>query len=98
MKIPERPRAGPDQHAMRQTTLTLSEIGLIAVTRGLLGAGAALLLGSQAGEKKRRALGWSLFAAGAASTIPLAMMVMRHREPVPARARVKPTASPAIKT
>jgi hypothetical protein len=51
-------------------------IGLIAATRGLLGAGAALLFLSHLRRSKRRKLGWILFLTGALSTIPLGYKVL----------------------
>jgi hypothetical protein len=56
---------------MKQKTFPVPLIGLIAVTRAMLGAGAALLFLSDLQPKKRRKLGWALFLTGALSTIPL---------------------------
>ena len=53
---------------MREAELTLSEIGLIAVTRGMLGAGIALLLGELIPENQRKTVGWTLAAIGAITT------------------------------
>ena len=64
---------------MRKTELTLPEIALIGGTRGMLGAGVALLLADNLGRSQRRAIGWTLFLLGAASTIPLAMNVFSKR-------------------
>ncbi len=63
---------------MKKHELTIPEIGLIAGTRGMLGAGLALLLGDQMTARHRRNVGWTLFAIGAASTIPLVRHVMRN--------------------
>jgi hypothetical protein len=60
-------------------TLTVPEIAIIAATRGALGFGAGLLLADKFRRAKRRALGWSLFLSGVASTIPIAMHVFRKR-------------------
>src|SRR5512143_2971957 len=62
---------------MKQVHLTLPEIGLIAGTRGMLGAGIALLLGSRLDESRRKQVGWGLVAAGALSTVPLIVMAIR---------------------
>jgi hypothetical protein len=62
---------------MRQTTLSLPEVGIIAATRGMAGAGAALLLAHKLPENKRRAIGWPLFLIGALSTVPLVIDVIR---------------------
>lgn len=61
-------------------TLTIPQIGIIAGTRGALGFGAGLLLADKIRGAKRKALGWSLFLAGVASTIPIAMHVFRKKE------------------
>lgn len=52
-------------------------IGVVAGTRGMLGAGAALLFLSEMKRNKRRKLGWFLFLTGALSTIPLAYRIFR---------------------
>ena len=65
---------------MIKAELTLSEIGLIAVTRGLLGAGIALLLGDKLTAEQRKAIGWTLVGVGALTTIPLAFEVLSKRQ------------------
>ena len=60
---------------MKKRKLTLSEIALIASTRGMLGAGIGLLLSSKLNKNQRRAAGWTLVAVGAITTIPLAMNI-----------------------
>jgi ABC-type cobalamin transport system permease subunit len=65
-----------ENHAMREAELTLPEIGLIAVTRGMLGAGVALLLGDLLPENQRKTVGWTLAAIGAITTIPLSLTVL----------------------
>lgn len=64
---------------MKTTSLTLPELGLIAGTRGMLGAGVALLLANKLSESERKAVGWTLFLVGAISTIPLAIEVFSKR-------------------
>jgi len=64
---------------MLTTQLRLPELGLIAGTRGMLGAGVALLLADKLNDQQRRGIGWTLLAIGAVSTIPLAMMVFGRR-------------------
>jgi hypothetical protein len=56
------------------------EIAIIAVTRGALGFGAGLLLANKFEQAKRKTLGWSLFLAGVASTIPIAFHLFRRKE------------------
>ncbi len=65
---------------MRKAELTLPEIALIGGTRGLLGAGVALLLSDRLNRSQRKALGWALFLVGAISTIPLAVEVLSKRQ------------------
>ena len=61
--------------------ITFPQIALIGATRGLLGAGAGLLLADRFARKKRRTIGWTLLAFGAISTIPLLIDVLRKRRP-----------------
>ena len=63
---------------MMTTELRLPEIGLIAGTRGLLGAGIGLLLG-RLSDVQRRDIGWTLVAIGVLTTLPLALMVFDRR-------------------
>ncbi|HKQ09243.1 MAG TPA: hypothetical protein VJ464_29240 [Blastocatellia bacterium] len=65
---------------MKERRLTLPEIGLIAGTRGALGAGIALLLADRLNDDQRKAVGWTLFLVGAISTIPLAINVLGRSE------------------
>jgi uncharacterized membrane protein YfcA len=60
---------------MRETRLTFPELGLIAATRGLIGAGIGFLLAERIPESPRKMLGWTLLSIGALSTIPLALTV-----------------------
>ena len=60
---------------MRETRITLPELGLIAGTRAALGAGLGLLLSDRLTESQRRAIGWTLVMVGTISTIPLAFEV-----------------------
>ena len=64
---------------MRSVRLKMPELALIAGTRGMMGAGAGLLLGSRLSRHKRKAVGWTLFLAGALSTIPLASRIFKTR-------------------
>ena len=65
---------------MKKAKLTLPEIALIAATRGMLGAGAGLLLADKLNEDQRKAIGWTLLLVGAVSTIPLAIEVLSKRQ------------------
>ncbi|MEO7971553.1 MAG: hypothetical protein ABI698_09665 [bacterium] len=64
---------------MRKTTLTIPEMALIGATRGALGAGIALILADKLDRKQRRAVGWTLFLIGVATTIPLAFVVLGNK-------------------
>jgi hypothetical protein len=65
---------------MKKVELTLPEIALIAGTRGMIGAGAGLLLADKLNDEQRRVIGWSLLIIGAISTIPLAIEVLSKRQ------------------
>ena len=69
---------------VKKRKLTLSEIALIASTRGMLGAGIGLLLSSKLGKDQRRAVGWTLVAVGAITTIPLAINIFGQKGKSPA--------------
>jgi hypothetical protein len=64
---------------MKTIRLTFPELGLIAVTRGILGAGIALLLAERLSLDQRKAVGWTLFLMGALTTIPLGIEVLGKR-------------------
>jgi hypothetical protein len=64
-------------------SLSVPEIALIAATRGALGFGVGLLLADKFNRGKRKALGWSLFLSGLASTIPIAMHVFHKKDVTP---------------
>jgi hypothetical protein len=49
---------------MRQTRVTLPELGLIGGTRAALGAGIGLLLADHLTGEQRKAVGWTLFLVG----------------------------------
>src|SRR6186713_1177990 len=79
------PCATPERtRAMITTELRLPELGLIAGTRGLLGAGVGLLLAARLSDAQRRDIGWTLVAIGVLTTLPLALMVFDRR-------RLRPT-------
>ena len=65
-----------------QRTLDLSvpELAFVAATRGMAGAGIGLLASSYLSLPTRKAVGWTLLAIGALTTIPIAVAVYaRHR-------------------
>ncbi|MBI1848962.1 MAG: hypothetical protein HYR85_01320 [Planctomycetes bacterium] len=64
---------------MRTRQVSLPELGMIAGTRAALGAGVGLLIADRFSPETRRAVGWTLFAVGVISTIPLvAEVVLRE--------------------
>ena len=66
---------------MKALELPLPLLASVAVTRGLLGMGAGLLLAPALSDNRRRTIGWTLLAVGILSTIPLAADVLsRNRE------------------
>ena len=67
---------------MKTYPVTAPEIGIVAATRGMAGAGAGLLLAGFLRPDTRRTLGWTLLAVGALTTIPIAMALFATREPL----------------
>lgn len=65
---------------MKQVSLTIPEIGLIAGTRAAGGAGLALLLSNRLNPEQRRAIGWTLLAVGFITTLPLVALVLGRRQ------------------
>jgi hypothetical protein len=65
---------------MKETTLTIPELGLIAGTRVALGAGIGFLLADKLSGEQRRAAGIVLLLVGAISTIPLLLEVLGKSE------------------
>lgn len=75
-----------------KTEITLPDLGLLAMTRGMLGAGLGLLAAGRLSNGARRPLGWMLVVAGVLTTIPLAVQVLGNLEEEPKHKplRVKP--------
>ena len=65
---------------MKPHEVTVPQIGLIAGTRAMLGAGIALLLSEKLTTEQRRAIGWTLVAVGALTTIPLVLQLFSELE------------------
>jgi hypothetical protein len=68
---------------MKPLVISKPELAMVASTRGLMGAGIALLVGDHLRPDQRKAAGWALFLVGALSTIPLAMEVLGRRSSAP---------------
>ena len=62
---------------MKSVTLDVPVLGFVIGTRAALAAGIALLVSHRLGVDRRRALGLTLVAIGAATTIPAALAVVR---------------------
>jgi hypothetical protein len=65
-----------EEVSMKERTLTMPEIMLIAGTRIALGTGIGLLLADKLNEDHRRGAGWALLAVGVLTTIPLVINVL----------------------
>jgi len=59
--------------------MTVPELALIAGTRAILGIGLGLLLADRLNLDQRKAVGWTMFAIGAISTIPLGIEIFGER-------------------
>jgi hypothetical protein len=64
---------------MKNLVLTLPTLGFIVSTRAALAFGVGLLAANRISEPRRRAIGSTLVAIGAVTTIPAVMSVVRHR-------------------
>ena len=62
---------------MRSVLLDLPTLGFIVSTRAALGVGVGLLVSERLPAPRRRAIGATLIAIGAATTVPAAMSVIR---------------------
>jgi hypothetical protein len=69
---------------VRERSITLPELGLIAGTRAALGAGVGLLLADRLDPGRRKAVGWTLLLVGVITTIPLALEVLWNDRLAPA--------------
>jgi hypothetical protein len=79
---------------MRETRLTLPELGLVAGTRAAAGVGIGLLLADRLSPEQRKAVGWTLLLVGALTTIPLAMEVLGHSRSVTRTQREETASKP----
>ena len=69
---------------MITSEIRLPELAVVAVTRGLLGAGIGLLLANRLSEPQRKSIGRTLVAIGVLTTPPLAMLLLGRRHRLPA--------------
>ena len=56
---------------MKERSLTIPKIGLIAGTRVALGVGIGFLISDRLNKHKRKAVGWALFGVGVLTTVPI---------------------------
>jgi hypothetical protein len=66
--------------AVKTYNVSVPEIGIVAMTRGMAGAGIGLIASNYLRPETRRAVGWTLFAVGALTTIPIVMALFGKRE------------------
>jgi len=71
---------------MKKLELTIPEFALVVGTRAMIGAGIGMLVADRVNEDKRKAIGWTLFAIGAISTIPLMFEVLGKKHGTPEEA------------
>src|SRR5262249_60469030 len=71
--------ANRQEIVMKTVDVSVPELVLVAGTRAMLGAGVGLLAADRLEQNQRRAIGWTLFAIGAISTIPLALEIFGRR-------------------
>ncbi|MEP6484842.1 MAG: hypothetical protein ABJB01_10355 [Rudaea sp.] len=76
-----------------KTEISLPELGLVGMTRGMLGIGIGLLAANRL-HGARKPLGLALVAVGLLTTVPLLLDVLEGLEekPAPRRKRAKRTA------
>ena len=63
---------------MKSVLLNLPTLGFIVSTRAALGVGIGLLMSERVPVQRRRAIGATLIAIGAATTVPAAIAVIRN--------------------
>ena len=61
---------------MKPVTLHKPDLALIALTRGILGAGIGLVLGGKLAADQRKAVGWASVGVGVVTTFPLIAEVL----------------------
>jgi hypothetical protein len=67
---------------MKSYSVTAPELALVALTRGMLGAGIGYVTASRLSDAQRRAVGRTLMLVGAMTTIPLVMELFKQKAPV----------------
>lgn len=70
---------------VNEKQLNTSEIVLLAMTRGMLGAGIGLLAAGKLSDEQRTAVGRTLLLVGAATTLPLAWRIFGQPAAIPSQ-------------
>jgi hypothetical protein len=70
---------------INERRVNVTDIMMIAATRGMMGAGIGLLAAGRLTDEQRVAVGKTLLLVGAVTTIPLAMRVFRQQDRSAAR-------------
>lgn len=61
---------------MQRRSLSIPELAINSGTRAALGAGVGMLVSEFMTREQRRAVGWTLVAVGAATTIPIIVQLI----------------------
>ena len=64
---------------MRETRISVVELGLMGATRALLGLGVGILIARHIARDRHSAVGGTLVILGALSTIPFAIRLLKRR-------------------
>ncbi len=64
---------------MNDLHLSVTELALIAATRGMAGVGIGLLIADLFRTETRKPVGWTLVAVGALTTVPIAVGLLAQR-------------------
>jgi hypothetical protein len=67
-----------EREHVKRVELPVPEIGILAVTRAMLGAGVGLMVADKLNERQRSVIGRTLFLIGVFSTIPLVKDIARR--------------------
>ena len=67
-----------EREHVKRVELPVPEIGILAVTRAMLGAGVGLMVADKLSERQRKVIGRTLFLIGVLSTIPLVKDIARR--------------------
>ncbi len=60
----------------REVTISLPELGMVGVTRLMLGAGIGMLLSERFNSEERKAIGWTLVGVGTIASIPIGLELL----------------------